>query len=142
MKKFNVEKVVVPVDFSDESMLAVNEALEIAGDSGAVHVVHVLPELNPADPGVVWHTIDNENRTEHAERALREWLSDSKYDRLNIHVEIGDPGYRITNHAEEVGADLVVTPSHGRRGVSRMLIGSVAERVVRLAHCPVLVLRQ
>ena len=45
------------------------------------------------------------------------------------------------NKADEWGADLIVMPSHGRSGVKRLLIGSVAERVVRLAHCPVLVLR-
>ena len=54
---------------------------------------------------------------------------------------IGDPGHEITEYAEEIGASLIITPSHGRTGLSRLLIGSVAERVVRLAKCPVMVLK-
>jgi nucleotide-binding universal stress UspA family protein len=57
-------------------------------------------------------------------------------------VRIGDPGHEIADCAAEIGADLVVISSHGRKGVKRLLIGSVAERVVRLSHCPVLVLRK
>ena len=57
-------------------------------------------------------------------------------------VQFGDPGHGITDYAEEVGADVIVMPSHGRTGLRRLLIGSVAERVLRLAHCPVLVLRK
>ena len=60
---------------------------------------------------------------------------------MKIDVEIGDPGHRIADVAAKLGADLIVMPSHGRTGIERMLIGSVAERVLRLAHCPVLVLR-
>jgi nucleotide-binding universal stress UspA family protein len=56
-------------------------------------------------------------------------------------VAFGDPGQRITAYAEEVGADVIVMPSHGRTGLKRLLLGSVAERVLRLAHCPVLVLK-
>lgn len=141
MSGLSFEKVIVPVDFSDESRSAIDTALEIAGNPNAIHVVHVLQELNAADPGVVWRTIDNESRSRHATDALLESLEGSKYDGVQIHMEIGDPGYRITHYAEEIGADLIVMPSHGRQGLSRMLIGSVAERVLRLAPCPVLVLR-
>ena len=60
---------------------------------------------------------------------------------VNLEIEFGDAGYRIADHAKQLNADLIVMPSHGRSGITRLLIGSVAERVVRLAHCPVLVLR-
>jgi nucleotide-binding universal stress UspA family protein len=56
-------------------------------------------------------------------------------------VRFGDPGREIAAHAEELHAELIVMPSHGRTGLSRLFIGSVAERVVRLAHCPVLILK-
>ena len=78
----------------------------------------------------------------HAAYVVRERLADAKYSGVQIDVEIGDPGQCIVDFAESVQADLIVTPSHGRTGVKRLLIGSVAERVVRLAHCPVLVLRK
>ena len=70
-----------------------------------------------------------------------ELLVSLKYAKAPIEILFGDPGHEITEFAERVKADLIVMPSHGRTGLSRLLIGSVAERVIRLAHCPVLVLR-
>lgn len=134
--------VVAPVDFSDESIEALDIALTLTGDAARVHVVHVLPDLDPAEPGVIWSTIDNATRAVHAEQAMRERLADAKYQGVNIHIDFGDPGHEIAQQAEDLKADLIVLPSHGRTGIRRLLIGSTAERVVRLAHCPVLVLRR
>ena len=141
MSGLQANKIVVPIDFSDDSIAAVDCALEIADDASKVHVFHVLPELNAAEPGVVWQTIDNESRKKHATEAVRERLSEAKYGGVNVEIEIGDPGHRVADHAQSIEADLIVIPSHGRTGIKRFLIGSVAERVVRLSHCPVLVLR-
>jgi nucleotide-binding universal stress UspA family protein len=135
------QTVIAPVDFSPESFAAVDVAVDIAGDSGEVHVVHVLPELSASDPGVIWQTADDEKRSQHVREALKKNLSDPKFANLRIHVTVGDPGHHVATYAEELKADLIVISSHGRRGLRRLLIGSVAERVVRLAHCPVLVLR-
>jgi nucleotide-binding universal stress UspA family protein len=134
--------IVVPIDFSDESMAAIDSALDIADETSTVYVVHVLPELTMTEPGAMWQTVDDENRIRHAKKAMKERLSDAKYDKIQMETEVGDPGHRIVDVAERVGADLIVMPSHGRTGIKRVLIGSVAERVVRLAHCPVLVLRK
>ena len=101
----------------------------------------VLPELSLGEAGVIWDEIKNENRIEHAREAIVAKLSDPKYAELKIDVEIGDPGHRIADVAARLDADLIVMPSHGRTGIAHMLIGSVAERVLRLTHCPVLVLR-
>ena len=57
-------------------------------------------------------------------------------------VREGDPGLMIADYAADVQADLIVMPSHGYHGVKRLLLGSVAERVLRHANCPVLVLRR
>jgi len=135
--------VVVPVDFSDESFAAVDCARDSFVDTpAALHVVTVLPPLSPAEPGVIWNTIDDQSRKRHAELALKERLADPKFAGVPLHVAIGDPGHEIAGLAQKLGADLIVLPSHGRTGLSRLLIGSVADRVVRLAHCPVLVLRK
>ena len=136
------KKIVVPVDFSDLSFAAVDTALEIAETPADVYIIHVLPELSPSEPGVVWNTIDDEGRKKHAYDALEQRLSDARYSGVNIEVVIGDAGNEITNYTAKIAGDLVVLPSHGRTGLSRLLIGSVAERVTRLAHCPVLVLRK
>ena len=134
-------KVIVPVDFSEQSMVAVGEALKMVGSAANIEVVHVLPELSPVEPGVVWQVVDDANRASHAREAIEERLSDDKYAGIHISVLFGDPGDEITKQAETSHADMIIMPSHGRTGLKRLLIGSVAERVVRLAHCPVLVLR-
>lgn len=136
------QTVVVPVDFSDESIAALDTAMELVADASHVHVIHVLPALEAAEPGVIWNSIDDNSRRRHAEQALRERLTDAKFQRLNLHIAFGDPGHGIADFAEQLKAELIVLPSHGRRGLSRLLIGSTAERVVRMAHCPVLVLRK
>jgi nucleotide-binding universal stress UspA family protein len=135
------KKVIVPFDFSHESIDALDTALSLATGPSSVHVVHVLPELSLGEAGVIWDEIKNENRIEHAREAIVAKLSDPKYADIEIDVEIGDPGHRIADVAKKLVADLIVMPSHGRTGIAHMLIGSVAERVLRLSHCPVLVLR-
>ena len=135
------KNVVVPIDFSDQSIAAVELALDLVESASGVHVIHVLPHLLVAEPGVVWDTLNDDSRRNHATSAIKERLSDAMYANVCIHVVIGDPGQETTDYAQEIGADLIVLPSHGRTGLKRILIGSVAERVVRLAHCPVLVIR-
>ena len=57
-------------------------------------------------------------------------------------VRFGDPASEIVDFASGIAADIIVLPSHGRTGLTHLLIGSVAERVIRLAKCPVLVLKE
>ena len=133
--------VVTPIDFQDESFEACDLALELAADPASVHVVHVLPRLSPMEPGVTWGELTDDVRTEKTEQAIRDRLSDARYAQVQIHVAVGSAAKEITKHAEHVDADLIVLPSHGRTGGARLLLGSVAEHVARLAHCPVLILR-
>lgn len=134
--------VIAPVDFSDESLAALETALALVNQPAAIHVLHVLPSVEPVDLEAMWTTVDSDSRIRHAESALRERLKDARFAGVRIVVGIGDPGNEIAEYAQKVGAELIVLPSHGRTGITRLLIGSVAERVVRLAHCPVLVLRK
>lgn len=133
--------VVVPVDFSEASLRAVDSALALVADASHLHVIHVLPAMEPGEPGLIWTTIDDATRKRHTEQALKERLDDAKFANVHMSVAVGDPGHEITEFAGREKADLIVLPSHGRTGLSRILIGSVAERVVRLAKCPVLVLK-
>jgi len=133
--------VVVPVDFSEASLEAVDQSLLLVEDASHLHLIHVLPVLAAAEPGVIWDTVDDQSRSQHAEEALTQRLTDPKYQGIHISAVVGDPGHEIADFAEQIEADLIVLPSHGRTGLRRLLIGSVAERVVRLAHCPVLVLK-
>jgi nucleotide-binding universal stress UspA family protein len=134
------DKVIVPIDFSDESFAALETASEIVADASHLYAVHVLPVLESA-PGVMWALMGDETLEQTALSDLRERTSAAKFLDLHRVILRGDPGREITALAERLPADLIVMPSHGRTGLNRLLIGSVAERVVRLAHCPVLILR-
>ena len=131
---------VVPLDFSDLSFSALDRAVEIAGD-GKIHAIHVLVELATMEPGNLYGTVTDDSRIESVKEHLAKRLSDKKYSAISIHAVVGDPGREITELAEREGADLIIMPSHGYGFFKHMMLGSVAERVVRLAHCPVLVLR-
>lgn len=129
------------MDFSTESLEAVKTALEIAASPDGVHVLHILPELSPAEPILLWEMYESAKRREAAAQELDKQLTAAGIAGIQRHIFVGDPGQEIAAFAERSHAELIVLPSHGRTGVRRLLIGSVAERVVRLAHCPVLVLR-
>ncbi|MFO0925234.1 MAG: universal stress protein [Pirellulales bacterium] len=133
--------IVVPFDFSDHSHKAIDLALEMVDAPEHVHVIHVLPFIVPSEPGVVWGMVDDSVRLKHALDALEDELKDGKYAKIAREVLIGDPGGVITDRSKELHADLIILPSHGRTGLTRILLGSVAERVVRLAECPVLVFK-
>ncbi len=133
--------IVVPFDFSEQADQALESAQVFTSELAGLHVVHVLPTIELAEPGVIWETIDDDARRHHVDAAFRERFANTPFAKVDFHVRFGDPGREIAAHAEELHAELIVMPSHGRTGLSRLFIGSVAERVVRLAHCPVLILK-
>jgi len=134
--------ILVPYDFSSHSRLAVDRALELASGPSAVHVLHVLPTFVPLAPeGFPIETIDDSVRLEYAQKSLDEEFADAKYAGIAKEVLIGDPGTVCADRAETIDAELIVLPSHGRSGVTRLLLGSVAERILRLSKRPVLVLK-
>ena len=142
MPWFPKRNVVVPVDFSPESIEAIDVGLQLVAQPADLHVVHVVIDITPLEAGEVWGVVDPQTRIEQMAKILRERLADKKYAGISQTVVLGEPAHGIAQFAQDKGADLIVIPSHGRTGLTRLLIGSVAERVVRLAHCPVLVLRK
>jgi nucleotide-binding universal stress UspA family protein len=142
MTYFRKQCVVVPVDFSAESLAAVEVSRQLVDSPAHLHVIHVLIDITPLEAGEVWGVIDPQARIQQVEKMLEEKLADPKYQGVTTAVLLGEPAHSIANYAQEKKAEMIVIPSHGRTGITRLLIGSVAERVVRLAHCPVLVLRK
>jgi len=134
-------KIVVPIDFSPHSRRAAEVALELANSAANLHAVHVLPIIGAYDVGLVLPDVSDEVRQQRAVEALRNTFAEDKFAGITTRVVFGDAGTEIARYAEEEHADLVVMPSHGYSGLKRLLIGSVAERVLRLAHCSVLILK-
>lgn len=134
--------VVVPIDFSESAAPAVLEAIDAAESADAVHVLHVLSDLDNVSPGVVFGNVTDETRIEAATKYLHNFLGSHSIQGVRVATLIGDPGMQAVNYAKSHGADLIVIPSHGYHGMKHLLLGSVAERIIRYAECSVLVLRR
>lgn len=137
-------QVLIPTDFSEQSSRAVDDGLAMVDTPERLIVLHVaqsLSSLYEGDPLVGVNMVSDEERTDQLLKLLRERFSDEKYKKVQFKVTHGTPAEEITRVAEEENIELIILPSHGRTGLARLMIGSVAEKVVRLAHCPVLVLR-
>lgn len=141
-------KVLVATDFSDTSLVAVRQALDLAS-GGELAVCHVIRDginmqpLFPQDSQVdVTALMEFETRVrDELARRLEEIVGD-RNQTLTLFVERGEPYAEVVRRAEAWGADLVVTGAHGESGVPRIMLGRVAERVVRAAVSPVLVVRE
>ena len=135
--------IVVPYDFSAAADDVVDIALGLVSHPDnvrVVHVLHVMPDMNPSLPGYVWSAADEPERKRRVEGEIRNKLVGAGKE-VEIAVRTGDPGHEIVDYAEEVSAGVILIPSHGRTGIARVLLGSVTERVVRHAHCPVMVIK-
>ncbi len=147
-----IKKILAPTDLSKLSWVGVRHALEFARAVGAkVTVYHVigqdeLMELSRnVDEGIdaKYRPYAIHNPLETCERGLSRFLKDHFSDlipRVEVEekVELGVPDKNIVKLAKTEGSDLIVISTHGRTGLSRMLVGSVTEKVVRHAPCPVL----
>lgn len=145
MKKFEPKKILVPVDFSDFSQQALSTAAEIAELRGAeITVMHVMVELQTAVPYEVyidWKKVKEEIKAD-AEKLLGEMAGKACVFKKAENILVwGEPATVVNETAESGGFDLIVMATHGRTGLSRLFLGSVAENVIRHAHCPVLVMR-
>jgi len=142
MKKL-FDKVLCPVDFDAPSMAALDLAREIAEQNGAtLCVLHVAPlpinatEISPLpmDPYPVWEQVAKVS----LEKVAAEHL-EGRSIAYKVETRSGEASVGILNQADELDADLIVMATHGRKGKSHFLIGSVAERVIRRSSRPVLV---
>ncbi len=134
--------VVVPVDFSTASADALKTALPLVAKPEDVHVIYVTAPPIAFNYAEGWALDDPATRMKAARQHLTKFLETANAAGVKTIIREGDPGLLIADYADEVQADLIVMPSHGYHGVKRLLLGSVAERVLRHANCPVLVLRQ
>lgn len=137
-------RVVVGCDFSPLSQIAITMAASVAAPvAGAtIEVLYVSPPI-----GQKLSYEQQADVTDNIREQLRSFIEAGVRPagvsaiKVNAHVYPGDPATEILRLAEDMRADLIVVGTHGRVGVKRLLMGSVAEEVMREAHCPVLVMR-
>lgn len=141
---YRVKKVLAPTDFSALSVAGVRYALETARDTGAEVIVYHVIDPGGAFPdsragfGPYRDMLDNSRQA--LERFLTEHFADC-IDLVEVRrvVEIGSPYKNIVAKAAEEPVDMIVMATHGRTGMDHFMLGSVAEKVVARAPCPVLV---
>jgi nucleotide-binding universal stress UspA family protein len=142
--------ILLATDGSEEAKLATQAATELSSETGSeVHLVYVLPA--PAQL-IGHHLLSGEARESAlagAERDAETFLKEqAEQIRSNggkvaeTHFRSGDPDKEILRTAESIGVGLIVIGSRGLGALSRALMGSVSDSVVRHAHCPVLIVRE
>jgi nucleotide-binding universal stress UspA family protein len=144
-----ISRILVPVDFSAASDEALAYAKTLAGRFGAsLHLVHAFedPFTSAAFASEMYSTLPlsmREDMLRHAEQRLAERLPADQKELFHGTTDIvtGTPARTIVEYSAKLGADLIVMGTHGRSGMAHLLLGSVAERVVRHAPCPVLTVK-
>jgi universal stress protein A len=140
------KKILCPVDFSETSRVAMVEALEIAKRHGAqLFLLHVLEERWPSPRGDLLPPPDLAAKlNEGAQRDLAAWKAVAEQiapGRVVTQLVGGHPATEILRLAREGDFDLIVMGTHGRRGLRRLVVGSMADEVSRGAPCSVTVVR-
>jgi nucleotide-binding universal stress UspA family protein len=137
----NTPKILFPTDFSTTGQTALELATSLARDRGAkLLIAHVEEPPVAYGGGEMYYGIEMPDRKE-----LQKMLSDVVPTDPAVGYEhrlvIGSPATAIVSLAEKEGVEMIVMPTHGRTGLLRVLMGSVAEEVVRKAKCPVLTVK-
>ena len=143
MSDFPRKHILVPTDFSPASLQAVQIARSVAESDADVTVVYVHHDYDLVVPVHPWgpELLPETNEEQQMQR-LQMWINDNGLGDVGVAVRVGDPGTQVCELAEKTGCQLIIVPSHGYHGVQRVLLGSVAERIIRHCHCSVLVLRR
>ena len=144
-----IKQILVPTDFGEPADAALTYGRELTGRFGAtLHVLHVAENIYITTFGAETYAAvapDLQHELEEAARVrLNELVIDSDGSGPRTKAVVmtsASPAFAIIDYAKEHGIDLIVMGTHGRGALAHMLMGSVAERVVRLASCPVLTVR-
>jgi universal stress protein A len=142
----DIRHILAPTDFSDHSKKALSDALELAQTFGAtlslLHVVEPSPYLGVFTPSPIGVDLLRDLERQ-ASAELARMLPEAQQATIEVtrSVVMGSPSLKIIETAEAEHVDLIVMATHGRTGLSHLVMGSVAERVVRTAPCPVLTIR-
>ncbi len=140
----NLKKILAPIDFSEYSMEALRGAVELAKDlDGEVHIVHVVaPHFALLDRSreQARETLMLEEAEEELARIRKDDYGNSA--RVVTQVMVGPPVSKLVEYAKQQQIDLILLATHGRTGIEHLMIGSVAEKLVRAAPCSVLVFRR
>ncbi|MFM1841712.1 MAG: hypothetical protein RLZZ490_445 [Cyanobacteriota bacterium] len=145
MSPFAPQRLLLPYDFSTIGARRLTEACQFYSTQfpcPEIFILHVLSPLPSTDPAELWQTLPLPTRQLNVRQEFEQRFPDlTQQPHITFQTAIGDPGHEIVHVAQTMAIDLIIMPSHGRRGLSRLLLGSVAETVIRGTDCPVLVIK-
>jgi len=139
-----VEKILVPIDFSENSTKIVKSALFFAQKFGArLYIVFVMQRLDDYSGFFVPHmpiAQFEEEMTQSAEKKMASFVSDNLKTGVEHVAKVlnGDIAEEIIRYSEAEGVDMIIMGTHGYKGLEKVLFGSVADKVVKTSSCPVL----
>jgi len=139
--------ILVPIDFSDPSRSALDAAANMASRLGAeLLLVHVVPAISdlPGNVSIFKEGQYDQSLGEKAEQQLKELAATLAQKNIRVRTQLGnanDVGMELIRIAEHENVDMIVIATHGMTGWRKIAFGSVAEKVVKEAECPVLILR-
>ncbi len=137
-------KILCPVQFDDPDFVALGLTRQIAKDTGGMvyllHVVPIIPAIGEPETGVTVHAHAEDDARKRLQETAEKQLAGLKSELLTRVAGPGETAKAVLEAAREVDADLIVMKTHGRQGLAHFIMGSVAEQVVRQAHCAVLTL--
>jgi len=141
-------RILIPTDFSKFSQIALTYATALAEKFAAeLYLLHVVQDLAVFIPDMITVAPPPAPTVEQMTKAVQEAfdhiVKDNQLGRFKVHREVreGTPFYEIVRYAKEQDIDLIIMGTHGHTGLTHMLLGSVTEKVVRKAPCPVLTVR-
>ncbi|MEE9487642.1 MAG: universal stress protein [Candidatus Brocadiales bacterium] len=144
----NIKRILCPVDYSVSSSEAMKYAAHIAGEEGAkVYLIHVIDVRSYGHESPLDLEMPKPSQ-ENVDRMKKELVEDLFQEKGGKGVEVeamvvmGKPVEEILKAAKEQKIDMIVMGTHGRTGIPHVIVGSVAENVIRKAPCPVLTVRQ
>lgn len=136
-----LQRILVPIDFSEDSQRALHVAQSLARDHGAVLLIAAAAPPPPPVTESILPASEYPGLVAAIRRDLDGVAATVKDLPVETHVTGGEPGPAIVAIANNCDADLIVMGTHGRSGINRILMGSVAEYVLRHARCPVLTMK-
>ncbi len=142
----SLKKILCPIDHSDCSKEALKYAVSFAmKDEAKLYLLHII-DIRSFSEGLdaMSKQIPDEETLEQLRTKLLDCIPEEIRDEMDVEAIViqGIPFAEIISTAREKEIDMIVTGSHGRTGISHMMLGSVSEKVVRKAPCPVLIVRQ
>lgn len=137
-----IKKILFPVDFTSSSDKVLPYVKFMVDKLGAklalVHVVRGAEEFAGFEMGAAWYSSFEKELIDGAEKAMRRFVEENDLNDADTAVIIGSAGEEIIKYADDNGIDMIIMGTHGRKGLEKIMFGSVAAEVVKKAKCPVL----